>query len=583
MCCDRLAVVRSRLGRASAVALLICLAGARSGVASPIQTACTVFVEDGSGAQAVALGCGCENGDGSTPDWGHGGHGTATGSIWAKRLPGTLCHMNVGNLGAGDGAKIDTCAHLLGRASEVSGAGCDTITLVELLSSYQCNRLCTEDPTSDSCKLCQGCGNNVSPLGCRNQAALVCPSSDYDIHCTEAPVDSVGCDCICTKKGPCAAQGPNCDSARVTVDDLFWTDTGGDPHPCSPGNYAHCTWCTDPYGGPSSGHCVVHPDHCNYRSDPIFGTFLLNAANRALCLNQCSTSLLNRAKAKIAGMTIQSMTGDFNCIPRGQTCTGTGVSIAECPWLSSSNTFAGLSICPQNDNTAAVGIGQGSPNCMLDFVLSNNCGCSTTTAVLGGINYGDHRTIIFGQTGQPTIETVPYTSHRQVHGNYTVALAGGGTQTFSYGPTNEVTGPVGFGCSAGADCNSSTALGPVVAWTEACEAQHQARARMPTGCMLPGKALLCETAGAWAWASGQGNGHGAETADTATASASASGNHWQARCNTRRRIIDLNLFFTLGEVASPPFDVLANADAACTRPAPSPLPKPLPEATPGVE
>ena len=561
---------------ATAILLLSLLGSLQPVLANPVAT-CTVLVGDETEGQTYSLGCGCVNDDGPTPDWGHGGAGTASGSIWAKRLPGTLCHINVGNTGAGDGAKIDTCAHLLGRAGEVSSAGCDTITVVELLSSYQCNRLCDEDPASDSCQLCQGCGNNVSPLGCYNQAARVCPTSDYEIHCTEAPVDSVGCDCICTKKGPCAAQGPNCDSARVTVDDLSWLDDHGNPQSCSSGNYAHCTWCTDPYGGPSMGHCVVHPDHCNYIGEVWNPT---STGERARCLATCSTELMNRAHAKIAGMTIQSMTGDFNCIPRGQTCTGTLVSIAQCPWLSPSNTFAGMSICPQNGNTANVGVGQGSPNCMLDFVLSNHCGCGSTAVVAGGTDpYGDHRTIIFGQTGQPVIETVPYTSHRQVHGHYTVRLANGGTQTFSYGPTNETTGPVGFNCWAGASCNGATSLGPVIEAAEACESRHQARARMPSGCMVPGKALLCETAGAWAWASGQGNGHGAETADTAVASASASGNHWQARCNTRRRIIDLNLFFMQGEVASAPFDVLANADAACTSPESPPVPKPTPVAT----
>lgn len=569
----RLVVLCPGLMPAMVSAALIALLTALPGAANPVAT-CAVMIDDQSGSSTYSLGCGCVNDDGPTPDWGHGGSGTASGSIWAKMLPGTLCHMNVGNTGASNGAKIDTCAHLLGRASEVSGTGCDTITLVELLSSFQCVEICDEDPESDACKLCEGCGSNVSPLGCRNQAALVCPPEEYEINCTEAPLGSVGCDCICTKKGPCAAQGPDCDSDRVTVDDLSWTDTGGESHPCSSGNYAHCTRCTDPYGGPSTGHCVVHPDHCNYRDDPVLGTFLLNAANRALCLATCSTELMNRAQAEIAGMTIQSMTGDFNCIPRGQTCSGTMVTIAECPWLSSSNTFGAMSICPQTDHSAAVGIGQGSSNCMLDFVLSNHCGCSSTSVVPAPSvdPYGDHRTIIFGQSGQPVIETVPYTSHRQVHGNFTVQLASGGTANYSYGPSNEDVGPLGFACGANAGCNGSTDLGPIIAWTEACEARHQARASISTGCMVPGKALLCETAGAWAWSSGQGNGHGAETADTASASASSQGNQWQARCNTRKRIVDMNPFFTLGVLESVPFDVLANADASCTRPLTPPSP-----------
>jgi hypothetical protein len=130
-------------------------------------------------------------------------------------------------------------------------------------------------------------------------------------------------------------------------------------------------------------------------------------------------------------------------------------------------------------------------------------------------------------------------------------------------------------CGAGVSCGSG-----VVEAADACEASHQERVRGPIcSAFWSAKALLCETATAWGWSSGQGSGHGAETADTATASASASalGSQWQARCQTKRRVVDLTPG-TDGFGLSSPFQVLANADAACTARS-TPPPEPVPEST----
>jgi hypothetical protein len=547
-----------------ALALTSCLAPQASLAQITEANACyvTAAPED-SGQATVAIGCGCQNGDGTLPDSGDWGRGSASGLATVKALPGTICHMNVGNIYGGDGVKIDTCAHLQGRAGEVVDRDCDTISLIELMADHQCDRLCQEDSESEACKLCQGCGSQTGATACERQAAVVCPSDKYEVTCTQAPSDSVGCDCICRKKDVCAAQPPSCvEIPNIRADNLQWQDKNGDWHNCSKGNYASCTRCTDPYGGPSTGNCVVHPDHCNDGNDE---------ADRARCLNVCSTGLLNLAAQAIAGTDVRTMTGDFNCTPKGEPCDGFGVSIAECPWLSNLNTFAGMEVCYQSDNTASVGyrgclggspLGAGCANCMLDFVMSTHCGCGETWAVMDGIAYGDHRTIVFGQINQPYLEYVPDSGHRYVHGHYDVRWADGSTGSFPYDSEQFGNGS-GSSCSASASCGAPLYGGTVVGQQEVCEGRHKVRVRQRAGCFAEAKALVCENAWAWGWASGQASGHGAATTDAAGASATGSGNNWQGRCDKQRRIVDLRRLSPT-EVASDPLDFLVNADASCT-------------------
>ncbi len=351
----------------------------------------------------------------------------------------------------------------------------------------------------------------------------------------------------------------------------------------SEGNYATCTRCTDPYGGPSVGNCVVHPDHCN------------GAADRDACLFVCSRGLLLRAAAALEGMDVRTMAGDFNCTPRDFPCDGGGVSIAECPWLSTSNTFRGMEVCFQTGGTAAVGglgcgggiIGAGCPNCILDFVLSTDCGCGDTRVVTNGIDYGDHRTIIFGQHSQPVLEYVPGTSHRLVHGHFDVRYSDGSTARF-HESWDSVANGAGASCGAGVNCGGLYHGGTVVAAENVCEGRQQVRVRQPAGCVKEAKALVCANAGAWGLASGQASGHGAATAPPAGANATASGNSWQGRCDRQRRIVDLRRI-TFSEIASDPIQFLTNADAFCTArqsnphpdPEPDPEPEPEPEPTPG--
>ncbi len=531
-----------------------------------------------------AVGCGCANSSGDLGDIGDWGSGSASGGIVAKALPGTICQMNVGNINSSNGLKVSRCDQLQGRAAEVSGADCDVITVVELMSTYQCGEVCVpptgnltlDEFNAEACKVCAGCQDPthypLPPIGCKAEASVVCPSSQYDISCSQAPPSSVGCDCICTKKTQgtaCGALPPSCQSQPVRTDGLSWIDKNGKSHDCSVGNYGTCTLCTDPNGGPSMGNCVVHPDHCNDGNDEN---------DRARCLAGCSSTLLDRAAAVIAAADIRTMSGDFNCIPpsQGAKCDGGIVSMAACPWLDSSDSFQGMQVCSQTGGTAAVGAGglgggagsAGNPNCMLDFVLSTDCGCGETHPVLNGITYGDHRTIIFGQ-GAPTVEYAGG-GHLHGHGHYTV-LGPSGNVTYNYS-SDQWDGPFGFSCGSGASCS-----GQVVEAADACESSHQAQVREAVcSTRRPVKALLCETATAWGWSSGQGSGHGAETADTATASASASGSQWQAQCQVKRRVVDLTPGGD-GFALSSPFQVLANTNAACTaRTLPLPLPQPEP-------
>jgi len=441
-----------------------------------------------------------------------------------------------------------------------------------------------EDYTAEVCKLCSGCQDpNQSPrppMGCKAEASVVCPSSQYDVSCSQAPPSSVGCDCICIKKTQgtaCGALPPNCQSQTVRADDLSWTDTEGVSHACSAGNYATCTVCTDPNGGPSMGNCVAHPDHCNDGNDEN---------NRWNCLIGCSSTLMARATQAISSADIRTISGDFNCIPpsQGASCEAVALaSMAACPWLGASDQYlhdSSLRVCHQTGGTAAVGLaglgggafGAGNPNCMLDFVLSTDCGCGQTDVVLNGINYGDHRTVIFGQ-GAPTVEYAGG-GHLHTHGHYTVPGPNGNVTT-NYS-SDQWNGPFGFSCGSGSSCG-----GGIVEAADVCESSHQARVREAVcSTTRPVKALLCETATAWGWSSGQGSAHGAETAGTATASASASGNQWQAQCQTKRRVIDLTPG-TEGFAFSSPFQVLANTNAACSaRSVPPPTPAPAVPAAP---
>jgi hypothetical protein len=216
---------------------------------------------------------------------------------------------------------------------------------------------------------------------------------------------------------------------------------------------------------------------------------------------------------------------------------------------------------------------------MLDFVLSTHCGCGSTRAVMDGIDYGDHRTIIYSAGRQPTLEYLPGSGHLLVHGHSVIRQPDGSSATLPWAwEAND--GPYGYSCGVGASCGYKQGYGLVVAEEGVCESKHDARVRQAAGCFATGKALLCEQAGAWAMASGQGSGHGADTADRAEANASAAGGHWQGRCNERRRIVDLNALGPL-DVVSAPFQLRANANASCSlRPAPPPQPLPTPEPQP---
>jgi hypothetical protein len=594
-------IIMSSIGRKLWRPLLL-IAFLYPGIASRAQAAVIasncmfVTASDSASPSTSPIGCGCVNGSGSSADTGDWGAGSGFGGIVAKALPGTVCQMNVGNISSGfNKYKVDTCSALQGRAAEVAGSDCDVITVVELMSSYQCGQVCAppgpnDDPSTIlqnmlACQVCAGCQNPYAtpppPMGCKAEASVVCPSSQYDVFCSQAPPQSVGCDCVCVKKTQgtsCNPLPPSCQSQTLRADDLSWSDKNHQQHACSSGNYATCVRCTDPNGGPSTGNCVVHPDHCNDGNDE---------ADRQACLNQCSTELLNRSAAAIAGSDVRTMSGDFNCVPRSQfdQCDGGWVSIASCPWLDGANGFAGMHVCAQNGATAAVGegglggglFGAGNPNCMLDFVLSTDCNCGQTQVVMNGINYGDHRTVIFGQP-RPAVEYAGG-GHRLTHGHTTVQQNGGTvTYPYSYEEWNQ---PLGFSCAANAGCGASSNQGLVVEAAGTCESRHQAdvRAAVCDTTRTP-KVLLCETASAWGWSSGQASGHGAETVDSTTAAASSSGNAWQAQCKTQRHVVDL-LPTGAGDAVSAPFTVLSNANAACTlRPSAPPTHLPADPAMP---
>ncbi|MFN7963085.1 MAG: hypothetical protein U0002_17625 [Thermoanaerobaculia bacterium] len=540
--------------------------------------ACTAAVDVEGGTTAEVIGCGCRDDSGQQSGTGDWAWASGNGSVRARALPGIICQLNVGNISNGDfGVKIDTCAHLRGRAAEVSSAECDTITLIELMSKYQCAAACIPGegtgPNTEACRLCKGCPPPEDPgptsmvESCERQAALVCPSDQYQVFCSQAPPDSVGCDCICQKLGPCSTQGPNCHADTVRVDDITWMDTAGVEHPCDAGNYATCTSCTDPYGGPSMGHCVVHPSHCN-------GSFFGSEEDRALCLSTCSTLLAHRAAAKIRGLDYRSFSGDFNCTPHAVPCDGGGVSIGECPWLEDDDSFQGMELCSQNSGTAAVGaagggggseqLGGGFPNCMLDFVLSDHCGCGETYPVMNGIDYGDHRTVIFGATSRLLVQVVPGTSHRYVHGHYVVRGPDGNpTAPISY-DHDDWSGATGSSCRASASCGYDSSRGFVLSQTDNCWSEHQARLKQPAECFQGGKALICSEAGAWAVTMGSSQSHGADTADTAVAGTSAGGNgQWSSDCDQRRHIVDVRRV-SATEFLSDPFFMRANADSSCS-------------------
>lgn len=567
-----------------AVALLMLPVGAQS----QTSVGCLASAVLGDPEGTLGIGCGCHDGsgqlDGGSGDW---AWASGLGGVTARALPGIVCHMNVGNIDNNQyGLKIDTCAHLEGRAAEVSGAGCDTITVVELMSGTQCAQACAPGeltgPDTEACRLCKGCPpeGDPGPTGladsCERQASVVCPADQYDVYCAEAPASSVGCDCICQKRGPCTTRGPECQYHEIRVEDLSWTDSENVSHPCDVGNYASCTTCTDPYGGPSMGHCVVHPSHCN--------AFLVNPSDRTSCLEGCSSPLVQLAAATISGMDYRTMSGDFNCTPHATPCETLG-GVAECPWLDAGDSYDGMEICPQSSGTAAVGAGgygggsslggTGVPNCVLDFVLSNHCGCGETAVVWNSaFGYGDHRTIIFGAAAQPTVEIVPGTSHRLLHGQYTLLVSDGNTVGPIHYSSQGFEGPLGSSCGAAAWCGSDPPRGFILSHTENCWSEHQARLRQPAGCFQEGKALLCGEASAWAVTMGASQSHGADTADSAGADASAGGGgQWSADCDRQDRVVDLRRATAI-DLISDPFWMRANADANCTANPSPPLPDP---------
>lgn len=310
-------------------------------------------------------------------------HNCGGWSGWAKTLPGTICTMNVGNadLLAGYKFKLRNCDEADQRIGFLDGTSCDVLNIIELNSDEQCACACDPDPFNSwcrdagysydaaRCEVCRGCQppDDENDTGsCVDQARVFCPEPDFDVLCTNAVMNeiSVGCDCMCRRKWPCAGPLPHCERKVVRPTDSR----------CDPGNYATCQRCD--YDGDGSfdlGSCVAHPSHCNGTEGFI---------DRDDCLFRCNTPLVRSAAEYISSAAVQTISGDFNCYigDPGWFYNPFG----ECPWATNPPaTDFGLEICGFSNGTTFTGQ-------VVDFVLSNSCGCSIQQN-LG--TTGDHQTI----------------------------------------------------------------------------------------------------------------------------------------------------------------------------------------------
>ena len=331
----------------------------------------TEALSGGEGEEACFAGSSASN----NPSWGG----------FVKPMPGTVCTMNVGNSTTSSYAyKIRSCSEATDRRAGIAGRGCDVINVIELNSDAQCDCAC--DPTNlvdnpsrrpicaadgfgeydpDRCALCQGCGSTPKPASCETQAEVICdPQSYYPPTCNK--LAHKGCDCMCFRKGQCSLGGSgSCEDKKIPP--------GPASLGCDSGNYATCRKCDfDGDGSYDWGSCVAHPTHCNPSLD------------RAACLRDCSTPVMEEAAKYIADAKVHTISGDLNCDPRPGGC----IAFGECPWVGLMASY-GLKICKFDRGTTL------ADSCAVDLVLSNFCGCNSQINVAGP---GDHATIVYEST-----------------------------------------------------------------------------------------------------------------------------------------------------------------------------------------
>ncbi len=298
-----------------------------------------------------------------------------------KELPGVSCVMNVGvahPFAEVYGYKVPECGGLVGRRNSLlsRSVDCDSIHLIELNSDQQCYCACNFDIAcgemgmtrdGDRCEACRGCTGGGGTGSCRKQAEVICPPDEYDVYCEDSRSGGVtefanGCDCTCTKKGPCAIKGESASCHNVFIPAPLGCEEEN--------NFATCTLC----GANQSATCTVHPSHCNGNYE---------------CLERCSTELIRSVLDTVAGYEIITIAGDFNCSAAGDCLPG---QPRICPWFDLINA-AGLDVCASAPYRFSL------DHCRLDFVLSNFCSCGVDTGEhffgdLGGIYY-DHPTLVF--------------------------------------------------------------------------------------------------------------------------------------------------------------------------------------------
>ncbi|MDX1998770.1 MAG: hypothetical protein SF066_13725 [Thermoanaerobaculia bacterium] len=420
-------------------------------------------------------------------------HNCGDWSGWAKTLPGTICTMNVGNadflaeLVGGYKFKLRSCSEANARVGMLEGTSCDVVNIIELNSDEQCACACDPDPFNfwcrnakypydpERCNLCRGCQppDDENDTGsCVDQARVFCPEPDFEVSCTNAVMNeiSVGCDCMCRRKWPCAGPLPRCERKVVRATDSR----------CDPGNYATCQRCD--YDGDGSfdfGSCVAHPSHCNGVEGFI---------DRDDCFYRCNTPVVQGAAQFIASAAVQTISGDFNCYigDPGWFYNPFG----ECPWAQNPPaTDFGLEICPVSQGTTITGQ-------IVDFVLSNSCGCSEQQN-LGST--GDHQSIAL----VPSATT--WFGPAQVG---TSAVSASNCADPGQSNTSDFLGgavacPTALNGQILGSCRGDGVTSTTLRYTALVEACQPSTARPP-------KVLVCETAttSAGAFCSGEASGTG---------------------------------------------------------------------------